>query len=91
MQDTGNSCLTGSIAGVVIAGLIAGGLGFLLALGLAYTLLRPVRELTVAAQKLAEGDLTQRVPIHGDDELATLGKTFNQMADSLQRQKNPAA
>jgi signal transduction histidine kinase len=70
--------------GVVIAGFIAGGLGLLLALGLAYTLLRPVRELTVAAQKLAEGDLTQRVPIHGDDELATLGKTFNQMADSLQ-------
>jgi signal transduction histidine kinase len=71
--------------GVIIAGLLAGGLGLVLALGLAYTLLRPVRELTFAAQKLAEGDLSQRVAIHGDDELATLGRTFNQMADSLQQ------
>ena len=69
---------------VLLAGLIAGGLGLLVALGLAYTLLRPVRELTHASQKLAEGDLTQRVAIHGDDELATLGHAFNQMADSLQ-------
>jgi signal transduction histidine kinase len=69
---------------VMLAGLFAGGLGLLLALGLAYTLLRPVRELTHASQKLAEGDLTQRVAIHGDDELATLGHTFNHMADSLQ-------
>jgi two-component system, OmpR family, sensor histidine kinase BaeS len=71
--------------GVVIAGLLAGALGLVLAMGLAYTLLRPVRELTLAARKLSEGDLTQRVAIHGDDELATLGHAFNQMADSLQQ------
>jgi len=71
--------------GVVIAGLLAGALGLVLALGLAYTLLRPVRDLTLAARKLSEGDLTQRVAIHGDDELATLGHAFNQMADSLQQ------
>src|SRR4030042_4711701 len=71
--------------GVIIAGLLAGALGLALALGLAYTLLRPVRDLTFAAQKLSEGDLTQRVVTHGDDELATLGQAFNPMADSLQR------
>jgi len=71
--------------GVLIAGLVAAGLGLVLAFGLAYTMLRPIRELTVAARKLAEGDLTQRVPIHGKDELATLGTTFNSMADSLQQ------
>jgi signal transduction histidine kinase len=71
--------------GVIIAGLLAIGLGLVLAIGLAYTLLRPVRELTTAAQKLSEGDLTQQVAIHGNDELATLGRTFNQMANSLQQ------
>ncbi len=71
--------------GVVLAGLIAGALGLGLALGLAYTLIRPIQALTYAAQKLAEGDLTQRVEIRGDDEIATLGRTFNQMADSLQQ------
>ncbi len=71
--------------GVLLAGVISAGLGLIVSLALAYTLLRPVRALTVAAQKLAEGDLTQRVEVHGDDELATLGRTFNQMADSLQQ------
>ena len=68
----------------LVAGLVAGVLSLLLALVLAYTLLRPVRDLTFAAQKLAQGDLSQRVAARGNDELATLGRTFNQMADSLQ-------
>jgi two-component system sensor histidine kinase BaeS len=71
--------------GVFYAGLIAGGLGLVLALILAYTLLRPVRALTFAAQRLSMGDLSHRVDVHGDDELATLGHTFNHMADSLQQ------
>jgi signal transduction histidine kinase len=71
--------------GILLAGLVAGALALILALGLAYTLLRPVHALTYAAQKLAEGDLTQRVDVHGEDEMATLGHTFNQMADSLQQ------
>ncbi len=71
--------------GVLLAGIISAALGLVVSLALAYTLLRPVRALTVAAQKLAEGDLSQRVEVRGDDELATLGHTFNQMADSLQQ------
>jgi signal transduction histidine kinase len=71
--------------GVLLAGLLAGFLGLVLALVLAYTLLRPVRALTFAAQRLAQGDLSHRVEVHGEDELATLGHTFNQMADSLQQ------
>lgn len=70
---------------VLIAGILAGTFGLVVSLAFAYTLLRPVRALTVAAQKLAEGDLSQRVMVQGSDELATLGHTFNQMADSLQQ------
>jgi signal transduction histidine kinase len=69
------------------AGLIAGGVSLFVALLLAYRLLRPVRELTHAAGQLAKGDLSQRVPVRGDDELAGLGRTFNRMADSLQQAK----
>ncbi len=67
------------------AGLIAGGISLLLALFLAYRFLKPVHEMTAAARQLAKGDLNQRVPVHGNDELATLGRTFNQMATSLQQ------
>jgi signal transduction histidine kinase len=69
----------------LIAGLMAGALALLLASVLAYRLLRPVGELTFAAERMASGDLSQRVPIHGHDELATLGIAFNQMADALQQ------
>ncbi len=68
----------------ITAGLVAGGVSLLLALLIAYQLLRPVKNLTQAARRMASGDLSQRVPVHGGDELALLGKTFNQMADSLQ-------
>jgi len=67
----------------LIAGAVAAAISLLLALLLAYSLMRPVRELTRAARRLGEGDLLSRVQIHGSDELALLGRTFNQMADSL--------
>ncbi len=67
------------------AGLVGGGLSLLFAFLLAYRLLRPVRELTYAAAQLAHGNLAQRVPVRGEDELATLGQAFNQMAISLQQ------
>ena len=66
------------------AGIIAIALSLIVALLLAYRLLLPVRDLTNASEQLAAGDLSYRVPIRGNDELATLGKTFNHMAGSLQ-------
>jgi methyl-accepting chemotaxis protein len=68
----------------ITAGVISGLLALALAMFLAYRLLRPVRELTVAAERLAQGDLSQRVRVHSDDELGTLGRTFNEMANSLE-------
>jgi signal transduction histidine kinase len=67
------------------AGLIAGGLALLLALLLAYSLARPLRALTQAASRLAQGDLTQRVKPRGHDELSALGQAFNHMASALQQ------
>ena len=69
----------------LVAALIAGGVSLLLAMLLAYTVLRPVRDLTNAAQSLASGQLSHRVKVSGDDELSSLGKAFNQMAESLQQ------
>jgi signal transduction histidine kinase/CHASE3 domain sensor protein len=44
----------------------------------------PVRRVALAADRLAGGDLSARVPVHGHDELARLARSFNAMADSLQ-------
>jgi two-component system sensor histidine kinase BaeS len=46
-------------------------------------ILRPVSELTTAARRMREGDLDVRVSVEGDDELARLGRAFNEMAQRL--------
>jgi signal transduction histidine kinase len=68
----------------LVAGLTAGTLALLLSLFLSYRLLRPVQELTRASHGMAQGDLSQRVRVEGDDEMAELARTFNYMAGSLQ-------
>ncbi|MBP2330730.1 two-component system sensor histidine kinase MtrB [Kibdelosporangium banguiense] len=58
----------------------------LLALYAAWTVLGPVRELNAAALRLGQGDLSSRVAVRGNDELAAVAKTFNNTADALEKQ-----
>ena len=46
-------------------------------------ILRPVSELTDAARRMREGDLEVRVHPAGGDEIARLGRAFNEMAERL--------
>ncbi|NLI19907.1 MAG: HAMP domain-containing histidine kinase [Actinomycetales bacterium] len=48
--------------------------------------LRPVRQLALAAERLAAGVLDERMAVRGRDELATMARSFNEMADSLRSQ-----
>jgi two-component system sensor histidine kinase MtrB len=71
--------------------LVLGGLALVLLIGaVAYLVVRlvvgPVRVAAETSEKLAAGQLEERLPERGDDELATLARSFNRMADSLQRQ-----
>lgn len=67
-----------------MTGLFAGGVAILLALLLIRQMTGPVRRLDDAAKRISQGDLSERVPVQGSDELARLGASFNEMADSLQ-------
>jgi len=73
-----NRWLVGAVA-------IAGTLAFALALALSRRILGPVHRLTNAAQRLATGDLSQRVEVESRDEIGQLGLAFNAMADGLAR------
>ncbi len=44
----------------------------------------PVHRLAAAAERLARGDLSARVPVTGEDELGRLAAAFNRMAERLQ-------
>lgn len=48
--------------------------------------IRPISSTAITAEKLAAGDLDQRVLVRGKNETARLGMSFNRMADSLQDQ-----
>ena len=45
---------------------------------------RPITQTAITAERLAAGDLDQRVSFKGEDQAARLGISFNRMADSLQ-------
>jgi len=44
----------------------------------------PVRRAAGVAERLASGQLNERMPVRGADDLALLAQSFNAMADSLQ-------
>lgn len=48
----------------------------------------PVRMASRIAARLAEGQLDERMHVHGEDDLARLAASFNEMASSLQKQIN---
>jgi two-component system sensor histidine kinase MtrB len=70
--------------------LVAGLALVILVLGIALLVTRqvvePVRVAAESASRLAAGDLSQRIPVRGSDDIGRLGRSFNEMADSLQRQ-----
>jgi two-component system sensor histidine kinase MtrB len=47
---------------------------------------KPIIEAAETSARLASGDLAVRLPVQGEDELATLGRSFNAMADSIEAQ-----
>ncbi|HRT91469.1 MAG TPA: ATP-binding protein [Anaerolineaceae bacterium] len=67
---------------------LAGGFAILLAIGLAVLvskyLLEPIKVITSASTQLSTGDFSTRVDIKGNDEIAMLAKTFNQLARNLE-------
>ncbi len=71
--------------------LVLGGLALILLIGaVTYIVVRlvvgPIRLAAETSERLAAGQLEQRIPEKGEDVIATLARSFNGMADSLQRQ-----
>ena len=65
--------LGGGLGGIALVTLVSG------------RVLDPVRKLRFAARDLGQGDLSQRVSAPGHGEIGELGRTFNTMAEGLER------
>ncbi len=70
--------MAAGLAGALLAALI-------LFSGLINSMRAPLARLVEGARRLADGDLETRVEAGGPVEIATLGKAFNEMAVSLER------
>ncbi len=67
----------------LMAALAAATAGTSLALFLSRSITEPLKQMTAATQRLAEGDLTQKITISSQDELKLLADSFNSMTDQL--------
>lgn len=69
----------------LLGGGIASGIALLLSAFLISQVLSPLRLLSRATERIARGDLTQRVALKARDEFGQLGTSFNRMIDNLRR------
>lgn len=70
---------------VSIAAAAVAGVALAAAFWLARRIVRPVEELTEAARRLEGGELSRRVAVNSADEIGSLGRAFNAMAESIER------
>ncbi len=70
---------------LMLAGLLSALLALLVGLGMARHLSAPLARLAHAARALSQGDLSQRVPVSGSEEVSEVMAAFNEMAQALER------
>jgi signal transduction histidine kinase len=81
-EETLNSMLVASVVLLGVVGVVAAGLGWLLA-GRA---LHPLQQITATAHRVADRSLHERIALDGpDDEIKELADTFDGMLDRLDR------
>lgn len=68
---------------ITLIGLVA---AILFALGLARVWSNPIRRITTIARSLSRGDLSARARVTGNDEMAVLGRSLNEMRAHLAEQ-----
>jgi len=85
-EEASVSSLSSSINRYLLwGGLLAVAVAAVATLLLSRHILRPVESLAHAARGLSRGDFSQRVDVRSKDEFGELAKTFNSMAEDLER------
>jgi two-component system, OmpR family, sensor histidine kinase BaeS len=77
LERTNQALLLAIITGLLVA--------LVMGIFLARTLTSPLRELTLAAQNIAEGHLEQEVKVTSKDEIGRLAAAFNRMSQEVAR------
>lgn len=73
---------------LVLTIFVLGGLSLVTSLVFSKKLTDPIKKLTAAANDISEGNIKSRVSVSGNDEISTLARTFNNMADNIEMQES---
>ena len=76
LNNVTNGWILAGIAAVVLAALA----GWLVSTRIA----TPLTELTRITSRMSQGDLSARADVHSTDEIGTLGRSFNEMAERVE-------
>ncbi|MEQ3452636.1 cell wall metabolism sensor histidine kinase WalK [Enterococcus cecorum] len=68
----------------VTASLLAVGISMVVAILIAHSITQPIGEMREQALRIARGDYSRKVTVHGKDELGQLALTFNQLAEQIE-------
>lgn len=79
VNNLGRTIWIAGLLGVIVA-LILGGL-------FTWQIVSPLSKVTVAARRIARGELNQRVNVRSSAEMTELGESFNTMAENLNRDR----
>lgn len=71
--------LKGSLLAIAVSALIA--------VLIARTITKPIKEMRRQAQTMAKGDFSQQVNVYGTDEIGNLAETFNDLNDKLRHSR----
>ena len=82
-QEFRNNSYQAMLIATIVAIVLASCIGFLFA----RNLVAPIKCMTRTARAIKEGDLSARTNLHGEDEIARLGETFDAMAASVERDR----
>ena len=69
---------------VLLAGVLMLAISVFAGLIFSNSLFRPIKHISKVANRIKEGDLSARTGLKGNDEIADLGKSFDEMADSFE-------
>ena len=70
---------------LMVSSLITASIAMLLGWALVTRIVRPLKQMMVLAERIAQGDYARRVDVRGRDEIGRLAESLNQMTASLTR------
>lgn len=74
-----------ALTAIFLAALVCGLLAILLGFSLAQRFSQPIKDMTIAVQDMAGGNLRHRISVHTGDELEELARAFNDMGGAIEQ------